>query len=466
MSFHFVFEGSDTRDMLTERAESEQLEQFRVRDFSSMATELAEVFGHSDPELRHFPLVSRVSKDLGCLYAVPPRRHFEALSDAEAYKIEAVYKSAQFDSFMSTVARKSVVQQSQGVAVDVLNPRRVRLMSFSPYEVVVESDDPLETDIRYVSRVTLRVPLKVTEEGYTRAVFFGRRIYTQTEAYTEVPKTGGEVERVPVYGNSIEHGFGRIPLVLVRLEEAPKGWFLPRVPGDLLAMQIGLNLALSDTLYIASYQCFASQALIGPGAKQAIKQAKVSGPNRIAAYDSDEGLQHVVINPNPPLDKYLAVIDKSLRIWSANAYVSPESLLNSTGITGDAKAQERLDQEEERRRLESVFADAEQDIAELVAESLSRSASIVPVPAPNVKIDYHYVQPRGRNSLQEAQAKAVEFRTGMDSLREYVARVAGLFLDEADALIVERLEQAKDMFEGMKDEAPVPGLDRIQQGAE
>ena len=129
------------------------------------------------------------------------------------------------------------------MAFDPLPDGRVRVTSFCPFEFAVESDDLLIDDIRDADKVVLRVPL-TNNQG---TVWYGRRVYTPDEAYIE-SHTG---EKRGIFNAEGTNPYGRIPLVGVRTEDAPKGWWEPRLPLDKLSAQIGLIIALSDMEGIA-----------------------------------------------------------------------------------------------------------------------------------------------------------------------------------------------------------------------
>lgn len=465
----------ETRDVLAEVENSEQLEEFRQRRFSSMEDEIRQVFEVDDPPLRFVPLVWRVCKDGAPQYVMDPRRAFGGTA-ADIGKLETIYRDSRMNAFLRLISERLVAQTVQIVAVEPLGPLRVRRTAFSRYEAAVQFEHALDTDIRDAKRVELRVPIKTEVGPNTSMVTYGKRVYTRDEAWTEAPG-GDAAERSPIFGDSVKHDFGYVPLAVAALEPPQPGFWWPGVAEDLLALQIGVNIWFSDLLDIMMYQCWDREALIGEGAKAAVQQSMHGGPRSIRAFEGDgNDLRHVVTSPNPKAEKYLKAIETLIRVWSANAYVSDQSLLHSTGITGDAKAEERLDQETHRRRMENVMRDFERDLVRLVADVQNHrgSGSLLKLAPPQLEtLDFHYVEPRN-NTLQDAQAAGLNYALGRDSAIEDVMRRDGVGRKEAESRVFERLDELAEIVRrrGGAAEEPVaevvatraeevPGIDRL-----
>jgi hypothetical protein len=341
---------------------------------------------------------------------------------------EDLYRRLRFDQFMLRTHQKLIAQNCQIVSFDHDGPGRERLRSWSPYEADVQFTDPLEEDIRRAERVELLIP--VARVGGT--LHYGKRIYTQTQAWSEV-----QGNQRPLFGDSIEHGFGEVPLRQIRRNDALKGWYWPALSTDMLSVQIGLNIAISDVELICRTQCFGREALTGPGALVAAETMQ-NGPDFMRIYPADA--EYTYSETNPAVDKYMKAAQFTLDLLTGMNYV-PGSLVDSTGITGNAKAMERQDLEEERERSEVMLEDAEQDIADLIAMVVtgSRSSLMSFDSAPRVSVDYRYVEPR-TNDLQKSQAREIDFAQGVDSAAEYVARTQGMTVEEASGVIERRLE--------------------------
>jgi hypothetical protein len=453
-----LFPNATTWDEQAFRENSRQLEEFRTKDFSSMESELNHVIVHGGAQERYIPLVWRVCRDLAVQYVKRPMRVFTGGTQTRRNALQDIYRRLKVDAFLLRMQQRLIAQNTQIVSFDFNGPGSERLMAWSPYEADVWFDDPLEEDIRRASRVELLVPIK----RVSGTLHYGKRVYTQTEAWSEV-----QGQRVPLFGDSIAHGFGQVPLAEVRRGEAIKGFYFPALAEDLLAVQIGLNIALSDIELICRTQCFGREALTGSGALVAAEQMQ-NGPDFMRIYPADA--EYTYTETSPAVDKYTKAAQFMLDMVTSMNYV-PTDLARSTGITGAAKMMERHDLEEERERSEGMMADFEQDLADLMTMVLSRSrGSLMSFSdGVDVKMDYRYVQPRS-NDLQKSQSREIDFAQGVDSVEEYVARTQGLSLDDAKSLVVERLESfvarrgvvgiADETTDGLDNNAPTAGLDR------
>ncbi len=442
------------------RDDSRQLEEFRTRDFSSMAAELANVIKHGKPEQRFIPLAWRVCRDLAIQYVRRPTRVFEGVGLATADALADIYKRAKFDQFMLRMHQRLIGHTSQIISADPIGPRQVKLRAWAPFEADVCFKDALEDDIRRAERVELLVPIRRLDS----TLHYGRRVYTQTDAWTEA--TGNKVSLFNEDEKDLSHDFGEIPLRAIRRDEAIKGWYFPPLPLDLLSVQIGLNIAVSDIELICRHQCYGREALTGPGALVAAEQMQ-DGPDFMRIYPVDA--QYSYTETNPAVDKYLNAVESTLPLFGSNNYISPESRVYSTGsrfpgVTGNAKEVERIDQREERERSEVLLEDAEQDIAELITNVLARNGdSLLAInsEAVQVKIKYNYVEPMA-NNLQTSQARELDYSQGLGSPEEDVARIMGIPASEAKGFVEERLEsfirRRSQLGAGAAD---VPGLDRI-----
>ena len=446
------------RDEWAIAEDSEQLEQLRTGDFSSLSDELKSVIEHDKPALRYFGLVARVCKELAALYVREPNRRFINLSDVQSEGLESLIRRNRVNRFMQTVSEKLVCHNSQIIAMDPAGPGKVELYCFSPYEFDVFYSDPLRSagDIRTADRVEIRVPVGSDKQGQ---VMFGKRVYTSTEAWVEAP--GGD--RRGIFNDDLSHGYGYIPLVGMRREYSPHGYWAPPLPYDILSTAISVCIAMSDCLHIASRQCHGRSILIGNGARTAAKEMP-NGVDYITAIESADvnDLEYKFIQGDPKLDKYIRVIERVVQTFATNRNIRADSLL-IVGLSAIAGQMESHDQEVERRRVERIHEDGEQDFFELLLDTVKMAGNnpqFASFPVPDVRVDFLYVT-KAQNTLQEAQAAEIRFRQGADSIEEFVARTEGIAIDEAKTLVNERLESvAKRM--GLTPDG-TPGLDRIDK---
>lgn len=431
-----TFDEHATFDLDSFRDDSEQLHEFLTLDFSSMDSEISALFAHQRPPLRFVRLVWRVARELAPLYVRRPERTFDGVPSSVVGQLERCYEKNRFDRFMRVLSRQAVVQNTQIVSADPVSAELAKLRVWSPFEANVEFEDPLEEDIRKAKRVDLRIPL-TNEDG---RVTYGRRVYTQDSAV--VTRNDGQSIVRGIFNPDGTNPFDGIPLRAYRREECIKGFYFPAISQDLLALQIGMNLVLSFVEHIGRHQGFTQRTITGGEAKTAA-ETSYTGPDYVMALAGDD-LQLDVHDPNPPTDKTLDALDTTIRLFGAGTYVDVQSLLSkSTGITGDAKAMERQDQDEARRELEKDLESFESEIAGLTLEAMRLKGLKRSQPEdPKVTLDYRYVEPR-RNDLQTVQAQEARINLGLDARSRILARESGISVEDAMSTVEENLEEAE-----------------------
>ena len=463
MAHRFIFDELETFDADQFRDDSFQIEAFRVCDFdSAMDGELAKVISRgSNIHLRYLPLIERITNDKASLYVKRPSRVLEAGTVARTEKLVEIYRRSRIDRFMLQLQQRAEGQNSMVVALDPhpVDPRAVIPRSFIPGEVSVESSDLMLDDIRLADSVKLRVPLMKEKSvlGHER-ILFGYRCYTRDEAYIQAP----DGTRVGIFNDEMTNPFPYIPLLSVRLTEPRKGWHLPRLPLDLLSVQIGLIIGISDIENMVRLKAAGREVVVGQGARFAVSKIN-AGPEGIIPLEGDE-LSYQSVTTAPAVDKYLSAIETTVRLLANYKYTNPDGLWSSSGITGAAKEAERQEILEDRQRRETVFADFEDDFVRLVADVARIGPSALSIGEPSVRIDYHFVRSRG-NDLQTAQASALNFALGLDSAVDVVSASEGIPRDNARDVIRERLDSFSEWVDAMRDEdgtvEPPPGLDAI-----
>lgn len=446
MPHYTIFNDIDFIDNVSFRADSYQLEAFRQMDFgTAMDGELGKVVKGSDNiHLRYLPLVWRICADKARHYVKRPTRSFSVGTPSQAEKLADLYQRSRVDRFMLEAQQKSVGQNSVILTVEpTRDPRKLRFQSWIPAEVDIEAGDLMETDLRNMKKLTLKVP--VAHDGH--AVHFGRRVYTKDEAYTE---HGGK--RVGIFNEEGTNPLGYIPAILVRAIEAPKGWVLPRLPLDLLSVQIGLIIGMSDIENIVRLKAMGREVVTGDNAKFEASKMSAS-PHGIFALNGDVAYQSASINPST--EKYLQAIETTLKLLANFRYMSPDAVWTSntfrtSSVTGAAKMVERADMMEDKQRSETLWQDAEQDLLELVADMGRVGPSALSVAGARVRVNFHYLEPMA-NDLQNAQAAALRYSLGLASAIEDVAIREGVRKEEASEMIEERLRQYKDAINAWRD---------------
>jgi len=456
----------DSRNDDAFRSNSKRIEEWRAGDFASAADGMLKaVFKDTDGlQPRYAALIQRIAKDGAAQYNRPPRRIFSGLNKTAREALLAVYRDSRIDSGVRVGQQKSEPQNSVIISIEPTADRgRLRLMSWVPGEVLrVERTNPLSTDMLDVERIELEAPYEADPDG--RGVRIGKRVYTKTEAWEEF----GDVQR-PIFGDSIDHDFGRIPLIVVRLEEPIRGQFFPALRLDYLAAQEALCVAMSDMEHIARTQSAGERVLMGPGALQALNQlhgasqdaemASILSATAIKAFDGD-GLTYQVINPKPDLKQYGETITRIVEVVTRYAYANPEGLLGSTGVTGAAKEAEKQDLREEQQRKERIWREAEDDLLELVVMVSNATPGALKIPVGvTVSVDHLYVKPIP-NDLQASQAREIDHARGYSSMVEDVSRDEGISIAEAEVKVEARVKEYRKLRVAGGNITP-QGLDRI-----
>lgn len=441
------------------RANSLQLEEFRQLDFSSMVDELAKVISNSDDvHLRPVPLVRFFSVVKSPLYRVRPTRAISARSDGQREKAEGLLAAVGADLAYKEIEQRLAVHRTLIVAAETIDPptpgglRGMRLTSYAPYEAHVEMRDPAETDPRLAKRVVLRVPL----ESDGMRVTFGRRVYTPEQVYTELPSG----KQIGYYRADKANPFAPyIPLAAIRQGQPRRGRFWADLPGDLLSLQIGLVIGLSDMEQIARFSSFPERVLTGEGAKLAA-ESMFTSPNRVLAFTGDS-LDYRVNNANPAIEKYIMALEAQVEAFER--YHGLPSGTLSRGITGAAKVAETLPQREDRADAEERFSALEREVLRLLVQTdRALVPGGLPVDPSALTVDVSFNQlDMPENQLQRSQSRLIDFSTGIDSAEEEVMRRDRIGREEAQRRVTERLES----FRRLRGAAPegVPGLDAIDK---
>lgn len=469
---HVPFDDTRTRNWTDYGDDARQIEAFRRLDFgTAMAGEVAKVITSADGiQERYFALVRYFCERKSAQYKKRPTRRFKAGTGRQAAKLDDVYRASKIDALMCEAQEISWSQNSVVMAVDPhpRDPRRVCGHVFNAGDVWVEADDPSVRDIRDATRVTLRWPVLRERHMYSGAaglvgtdtVTYGRRIYTQNEAWIEAP---GNSERKPIFGNSVDHGLGFIPLVGLRQAGPELGWWLPALPLDLLSVQLGLIIAVSDIEQIARLKCPGRELLTGEGATHAAKNMD-AGPEGVWSFEGGDGLAYQAVSIDPRIDRYIQAVELQVKLLAQYRHLNPEGLWASTGITGAAKEVERAHENEEREAQEILWQDAEQDLVELVAAVAKTGPSALTVRGPRVDVEYHYPQAR-QNDLQAMQALALGSALGVTSNVEHVSLRDGVPATEASDRVADNLASWQQTLESWKDSAGVaqapPGVEAM-----
>jgi len=439
--------------------DSRQLEAFRTHDFATaMQGELARVFRDYDNiHLRYVALCAYFAETKARQYIREPLRTFTAGSQSQVDKLVETYRRSRVNVRLLEAQQRAWAQNAVVLSIDpTTDPLRTRIASWIPGDVIVEGD-PLIDDIRDATRVTIRVPIKRDHDGSTDMVSFGERVYTPTEAYVEAP--GGE--REGVYNESGTNPLGYIPLVCVRLTTPRSGWFFPRLPLDLLSVQIGTILGISDVENIVRLKTPGREVVTGPNARYAVSRMH-AGPEGVKGIEG-EGLDYSATMLDPRIDRYLESIAYTHKQFAQARSLNPEGLWASTGITGAAKEVERDAEIQDQYRQETLWREAEQDLVEVMADIARIGPQALGVSSPRVEVDFRYVEPR-QNDLQQVQAQALRFALGLENPSDIVSERERVDESTATERYLRNLESWRGLLEtwrSVQDVQAPPGLDSI-----
>lgn len=402
---------------------SKKLEQYRRHDFAPAQDLVREKLGKeaaAQMHLRPVAVVARYAAERSRCYTREPSREFKGLGVTASRRLLEIYERMEFTARMKTAAEKAATQLASVVLVDMPRAGRPRLTSYVPYEFYVHRDDLLEDDLRYASRVELRVPVGTDDRG---EVFYGWRVYTPTEAYLATPdgaKTGLFFEDPADLRNPL----GYIPVYGIRLVEGIKGMWKPVPPSTLLKFQEAMVLDRTDIAYIAQSQCYAERYLKGQGAIEGMEREIQTGPRRYQPLAEDVEIE--VINTDPKLDAYSGQLEDYAKDFERYMGLPPGALTESSGITGDAKELELRDSEEAKVEFERVMRQAETAVADILVDVWNadpRNVERLRQPE-GVNVRFHYVEAR-RNDLQTEQAAVLREGRLADSKVEEVMRELG-----------------------------------------
>lgn len=446
-------------------ARARQLEAFRVCDFSSMATELSKVYDFgSRIQLRNFAITSRASKDCAPQYIRAPRRTWRRVSEAQAALLDDAYKAMRVNDELLEGEQQSVGQQAHllgiFVSADGTRPELTRIASYEIDEIRFR--DPLEKDIARAERVVVSLPVVDAVTALRqpdRAALALKLVLTPDQAYMRLP-TGQELGLLRRDGRNPT---GRIPLVLSRRSRpVDRSAVLPPIADDLYSCQIGVNLAVSDIEFIVRHQSHGRMIIQGPAAGIA---ASMIPDSPAAAWPITSKETTVsILQSQPAIEKYLAAVEMTLRLFASYRYLSPEGF---RGLTGDAKGMDALGQQDEYIRQEQRCFSLESDLLQLYAAvhntCLPRALRLPD--EPSVLVKYHYVKPR-ENSLQQMQALDLACARGLADTIETIQEWEGVPEAEAEQLFEKRLKRHEERLQRMRElggDEKTAGTDRIAQ---
>jgi hypothetical protein len=388
-------------------------------DFTPVIREQSRVFSSSTRmEHRFLNLVQKYVDEVSTLYARDPSRIFGAGdTPAPVYrKLREVYDKSDVNRLMSRTCDQLYTQNSAVIAVLPSNQlRTIKPMLFRPFEVTVETANPLFTsDLRYARAVRLRVPVSETADQ----IRFGFIYMSPSEIYLYDPATD---TRTPIYGASTANPFGEIPLVVARVREPEPGYFFPPVNESLLCESVALCLSQANLDEVIRHSGY-PQKVITAGEGESILAAEVddlpSAPDQWVALPSGASLS--VVHSQPQIAEMQNRIDADLRHFALINGISPDSFLKTYQNT-QANAAQRHDRKIQRQRVESTMRRAERDLCVLVARVLSQ-VEVLDLPIEGLDCQVRYSEHLLDSDQSAAQARQIAYTAGELSPAQYIAR--------------------------------------------
>jgi len=429
----WMIEPFDDVDWGAFRDNSQQLDEFLEGDFSSMIEELDRAMENHDGQIpqRYVPLVERFAQEQATLYVQEAFRTFGGVDAGARAKLLEVYLSSDMDGMLHQLHRRLTGQRTMIAGIVPISPRKVRPMSWAPWEVeVTPATGSRVHDITAAQHVRIRWPLGTIAES----AFYGTLNFTQTDAWIE-----GDGKRSPVYPGG-GNPYGYIPLACARINTPKSGRFYGAVDEPLLSAAIGLNLGEGDREAIAHHQAWGQKVVKFSGdqrATEAMIDKMPVGPNRVMVMPV-EGAEFEIVQGVPQIDQYARMDEARLKTLAMMRDMSPNRFMKAnTAQTGAARQADREDREEARRAWKKIFLRLENDLLRIVADTSRIYGDPVPVPESATVASVRWASLRMiADPAQEANANTARDASGEDSPVDRVARARNVGRDLAKKIVL------------------------------
>ena len=141
------------------------------------------------------------------------------------------------------------------------------------------------------------------------------------------------------------------------------------------------------------------------------------------------------------MKQYLEVIEHHLKYVSLHNHLHP-SVFVSGNLTGLSKQMDLYDRQSIRSDMMQSLEGGEQSFYNALRLVLNAGVRADSWPSARVEVQFQ-MEEMPQNVLQEAQARILDFKAGISSPFEYVARVRGISLEEARELVETNAEEFK-----------------------
>jgi hypothetical protein len=431
--------------LLTDRRDSDFwkmskiLDEFYQRDFSSIVDTMRGLFPRSwqDRLQADVPVVESACKAVAVQYRqAPARRYFtpdgQSLSPNQAAALGRLYNALDVNKLFKIASEKLVVQRTiVGVIIPKPGTNRSVVLTFCPFECEVDphpimNEDPQEA-LEYRFRVPLKADYKQIEYGLLRMNKAGAFYEFQGKKTGVYQEDGG-------YPKEFE---GRFPVFCFRLGEPPKGSFFCSLASDVMEAQQVVSIAASDALHASRYASWGQRVLTNADRNQV--DTLQMGPETIIGLDDEQELK--VVNGQANVKQYLEVIEHHLKYVSLHNHLHP-SVFVSGNLTGLSKQMDLYDRQSIRSDMIQSLEGGEQSFYNALRLVLNAGVRADSWPAARVEVQFQ-LEEMPQNVLQEAQARILDFKAGISSPFEYVARVRGISLEEARELVEANAQEFK-----------------------
>lgn len=447
-----------------------QLEQIRNWDFSSVETALRNAFKHSQFRAMNFNLAHRVSVDGAGQYDEVPMRTFGGTSELVAQRWEQVYRALNTDGVLLESEQAGVLSNSYILGVWPDEDGDVTVQRFLPHEIV-EVDFGLNlfntTNIAKANRVVLARALP--QPGVTQVLPWVVRIeLTKEDAWIVLP----DGTRRGIFDEDGSNPLGRVPLVGRRRAmpvvsgtsmERTATW-VPRVSEDVLSVQIGMVVGVSQAVGIAEAQTHAKVIATGEdaeGGKRLPKTVIDSSDNIIYIPGS---VQVTQLQLNPPIEKLIRALETSMYYLSQMRYLRPEAYQASI-VTGAARRADAAGFDASQRRQERACLQLERELSSLIGQVYDLTQrTALKLGECDLNVEYRHVRSL-ENVLQEEQARSLRIAGYMTDYVREIAREERVTEGEAEKILERRMAQARERLEALSPTAAQPGLDKLAPDA-
>lgn len=443
-----------------------QLEQIRNWDFSSVETALRAAFKHSQFRSMKFNLAHRVSVDGAGQYDEVPMRTFGGTSSLVAERWEDVYAELDIDGLLLDAEQAGVLANSYILGVWPDEDGDISVQRFLPHEVV-EIDFGINifgvNDVSKAKRVVLARALP-HPSAMSISPWVVRIELTPEEAWIVLP----DGVRRGIFDDDGSNPLGRVPLVGRRRAlpvvsgtrtERTATW-VPRVSEDVLSVQIGMVIGVSQAVGIAEAQTHAKVIATGDDAEGGKRMPAriLDTPDNILYLPGNVNVTQLQLNP--PIEKLIRSLETSMYYLSQMRYLRPEAYQASI-VTGAARRADAEGFHSSQRRQERQCLTLERALCRLIGEVYDLTQrTALKLGEVDLHVEYRHVRSL-ENVLQEEQARTLRLANYMTDYVREIAREERVTEAEAQAILERRMAEAKGRLEEARPAGATPGLDEL-----